>query len=110
MTTLTVPFTYSVSWKATDTPFEQRHYLNNKFFETHTNIHWVAVINSFALVILLTGFIGFIIRRVLKNDVARYNDDDADSKQNTPCFFYFFLFSLYKIILTCMQKKIIYFR
>eukprot|EP01088_Endostelium_zonatum_P021392 TRINITY_DN840_c0_g1_i1.p1 TRINITY_DN840_c0_g1~~TRINITY_DN840_c0_g1_i1.p1 ORF type:complete len:604 (+),score=64.70 TRINITY_DN840_c0_g1_i1:71-1813(+) len=79
MTTLVVPFTYSVSWKETSIPFEQRHYLPSQFFKQHTNIHWVAIVNSFALVILLTGFIGFIIRRVLKNDFARYNDDEQDN-------------------------------
>jgi len=79
MQALSVSFTYSVSWKETATPFEQRHYITNTFFETQsTNIHWVAIVNSFALVVLLTGFIGLIIRKVLKNDVDRYNDGEAN--------------------------------
>ena len=35
-------------------------------------IHWLSILNSFVLVILLTGFIAIIILRVLKSDYSRY--------------------------------------
>ena len=38
-------------------------------------IHWLSIINSFVLVLLLTGFLAIILMRVLKNDFSRYTRD-----------------------------------
>lgn len=47
--------------------------------ESTLEVHWLSIINSFVLVLLLTIFLAFILMRVLRNDVARYVDmDDED--------------------------------
>lgn len=66
-------FTYTVKWKETDIPFENRM---DKFFQTsslphHLEIHWFSIINSCVTVLLLTGFLATILMRVLKNDFIK---------------------------------------
>lgn len=39
-------------------------------------IHWLSIINSFVLVVILTVFLGIILLRILKNDFTRYMDGD----------------------------------
>ena len=46
--------------------------------ETALEVHWLSIINSFVLVLLLTVFLAFILMRVLKNDFARYLDVEDD--------------------------------
>jgi hypothetical protein len=77
---LSVLFTYSVKWSPTDIPFSERHYLASKFFNSEMEIHWLSIMNSFVLVILLTGFLSIIIMRVLKSDYTRYNDEEQDEE------------------------------
>jgi sensor histidine kinase regulating citrate/malate metabolism len=43
-------------------------------------IHWLSIINSFVLVLLLTAFLAVILMRVLKNDFSRYMEMDEVSK------------------------------
>ena len=72
-------FTYSVHWKLTDKPFEDRfsRYLEYDFFEH--KIHWFSVFNSFMMVIFLCGLVALILLRTLRNDFARYaKEDDLD--------------------------------
>lgn len=74
-----IDFTYSVNWIPTDIPYERRFdkYLDNNFFEHQ--IHWFSIINSFMMVIFLTGLVSMILVRTLKKDYARYSkDDDTD--------------------------------
>jgi hypothetical protein len=75
-----VRFTYAVKWHPTDTPFEERVYLPSLFFNSEMEIHWLSIMNSFVLVILLTGFLSIIIMRVLKSDYSRYNEEEADEE------------------------------
>lgn len=39
-------------------------------------IHWLSIINSFVLVLILTVFLGIILLRILKNDFTKYMDGD----------------------------------
>lgn len=73
---LKIEFSYSVEWIETDQPFSTREHLKGKFFPKTLEIHWLSVINSVVLVVLLTGFIVIILMRVLKNDFSRYNKED----------------------------------
>ena len=41
-------------------------------------IHWLSIVNSFVLVLLLTAFLAVILMRVLRNDFARYMEADAE--------------------------------
>jgi len=44
----------------------------------YQQIHWLSIINSFVLVLLLTAFLAVILMRVLKNDFSRYMELDDD--------------------------------
>ncbi len=60
--------------------------------------HWLWVLNSSLLVVLLTGLLSMILLRTLKNDVARYlqvdqidQEEMAQSRQtgtNICCIYY----------------------
>lgn len=78
---LTVKFSYSVEWIPEDLPWAMRmsRYTDSKFLPTSFEIHWLSIINSFVLVLLLTAFLMIIMLRVLKNDFARYMDLDDDA-------------------------------
>eukprot|EP01113_Clastostelium_recurvatum_P047774 TRINITY_DN857_c0_g1_i1.p1 TRINITY_DN857_c0_g1~~TRINITY_DN857_c0_g1_i1.p1 ORF type:complete len:600 (+),score=185.13 TRINITY_DN857_c0_g1_i1:51-1850(+) len=81
----TVEFTYSATWIATDHPFEKRRQLYNPhFFPQELEIHWLSIMNSVVLVILLTGFLAIIIMRVLKADYSRYNrpEEEEDDQED----------------------------
>lgn len=39
-------------------------------------IHWLSIINSFVLVLILTVFLGIILLRIIKNDFSNYMDGD----------------------------------
>jgi len=70
----TVEFSYSARWTPTPLEFSSRLDLfKDNFFEQEMEIHWLSIMNSFVLVILLTGFIAIIILRVLKSDYTRYS-------------------------------------
>lgn len=71
-------FSYSVTWKETDIPFEKRmeKYSKSSSMPQHLEIHWFSIINSCVTVLLLTGFLATILMRVLKNDFIKYSHDD----------------------------------
>eukprot|EP00494_Astrolonche_serrata_P025170 UN25431 len=69
-----VTFTHSVHWSRTDVPFNKRAEFHNGARPTKHQMeaHWLWVLNSSLLVILLTGLLSMILLRTLKNDIARY--------------------------------------
>uniref|UniRef100_A0A0E0EIA3 Transmembrane 9 superfamily member n=1 Tax=Oryza meridionalis TaxID=40149 RepID=A0A0E0EIA3_9ORYZ len=73
-----VEFSYSVTWKKTDIPFEKRmeKYSKSSSMPQHLEIHWFSIINSCVTVLLLTGFLATILMRVLKNDFIKYSHED----------------------------------
>lgn len=76
-----IVFSYSVEW--THQPglkFENRmqRYEDSSFLPSSFEIHWLSIINSFVLVLLLTAFLAIILMRILKNDFSRYMDVDED--------------------------------
>eukprot|EP00904_Undaria_pinnatifida_P002897 jgi/Undpi1/12608/HiC_scaffold_6.g02277.m1 len=75
-----VEFTYSVKWQAEDTPFTSRleKLAGGGLLPGTFEIHWLSIINSFVLVLILTVFLGIILLRVIKNDFTRYMDGDED--------------------------------
>ena len=78
-----VEFSYSVRWQASDVPFEERmsRYAQYSFLPQSFEIHWLSIINSFVLVLLLTGFLSIILMRVLKNDFSRYARGDEEDEE-----------------------------
>lgn len=77
---LTVDLTYSTEWEETSGKFADRISLhsNHIWSDQSMNIHWLSIINSFILVLLLTVFLAIIVLRVLRNDFARYSDADDE--------------------------------
>jgi MFS family permease len=74
-------FTYSVSWTATDALHAQRieKFSMSAFRQQHIQIHWLSIINSFVLVLLLTGFLAIILMRILHSDINQFAEDDAEA-------------------------------
>jgi hypothetical protein len=79
-----VQFSYSVeffvepdlSWKDRMT-----RYADSRFLPSGFEIHWLSIINSFVLVLLLTAFLTIILLRVLKNDLSRYMELDEETME-----------------------------
>lgn len=63
-------------------PFDRRmeRYERNRFLPATFEIHWLSIINSFVLVVLLMVFLTIILMRVLKNDFTRYMNIDEDDE------------------------------
>lgn len=76
----TVTFTYSVEFM--NDPLKWKHrmrrYTHSMFAPKNTEIHWLSIINSCVLVLLLTAFLTIIFMRVLKNDFTNYLDIEED--------------------------------
>jgi len=76
-----VEFSYSVEWKEEDLEWKHRmtKYTNSNFAPRHMEIHWLSIINSCVLVILLIAFLTIIFMRVIKNDFNKYIDIEEDA-------------------------------
>jgi len=79
---VSVTFSYSVEWvnelnlKHSD---RMSRYVDSSFLPGSLEIHWLSIINSFILVLLLTTFLSVILMRVLKKDFSKYVDVDVES-------------------------------
>lgn len=74
----TVQFKYSVTWVANpEASFAHRldRYKSVSFFPQQGDVHWLAILNSVIVVLLLTGFLFLILVRVLRNDFAQFHAD-----------------------------------
>lgn len=70
-----IEFTYSVEWKETDMDPNKRVFIADGFFawsQTGGKVHWLSIINSLLLVLLLAGFLTLVLFRILRKDLARY--------------------------------------
>jgi hypothetical protein len=78
---LDVQFSYSVEWEEEELEWKNRmsRYADSRFLPSSFEIHWLSIINSFVLVLLLTAFLTIILLRVLKNDFSRYMELDDDA-------------------------------
>lgn len=69
-----VPFSYSVRFTSSDKGWNSRW---ERYFEaeegTHPRIHWFALANSVAIVLLLSGVVATILLQTILRDIARYN-------------------------------------
>jgi len=79
---MVISFSYSAAWEETDYPFKDRMKLYEDFFSRELEIHWLSIMNSCVLVLLLTGFLAIIIMRILKSDYNRYaRAEDEEEEQ-----------------------------
>eukprot|EP01118_Nematostelium_gracile_P010127 TRINITY_DN3464_c0_g1_i1.p1 TRINITY_DN3464_c0_g1~~TRINITY_DN3464_c0_g1_i1.p1 ORF type:complete len:602 (+),score=121.93 TRINITY_DN3464_c0_g1_i1:43-1806(+) len=76
----TITFSYSSSWAPTTINFEDRMSLYEDWFSKELEIHWLSIMNSCVLVLLLTGFLAIIIMKILRSDYSRYSklEDEED--------------------------------
>ena len=104
----TVKFSYSVEWVEEDLPWALRmtRYSDSKFLPSSFEIHWLSIINSFVLVLLLTAFLMIIMLRVLKNDFARYMDLDDETLEEEEVRGLMFVPP--SIIKTCMNLQSVF--
>jgi hypothetical protein len=68
-----------VEWVHTpEISYEDRmkRYADSTFLPTTFEIHWLSIINSFVLVMLLTAFLAIILMRILKKDFSKYMEVD----------------------------------
>jgi hypothetical protein len=84
----TIQFSYSVEWNPENLEWKDRltRYSESRFVPSSFEIHWLSIINSFVLVLLLTAFLTIIMLRVLKNDFSRYMElDDEALEEEEVC-------------------------
>jgi len=76
-----VEFSYSAKWKETDMKYIDRMslYATAALHDQSVDIHWLSIVNSFVLVILLTSFLAIILMRILRKDFARYMEDPEEA-------------------------------
>ena len=57
-------------------------------------IQWFSILNSFVVVLVLTGFLMFLLRRILHQDYTRFDSDLEDVAEGALCLYLsYFLFS-----------------
>ena len=80
---LHVTFSYSVSWHTSTISHDSRMdvYSQSNFLPATLEIHWLSIINSLVLVMLLTAFLAIILMRVIRNDFTRYMRADEDAEE-----------------------------
>lgn len=68
-----VVYSYSVTFEESDTAWANRWdvYL---YSGSEGEVHWISIINSFAMVLFLTGMVAHILTRTLRRDIDYYND------------------------------------
>ncbi len=57
-----------------------KRYADSTFVPSTFEIHWLSIINSFVLVLLLTAFLAIILMRILKKDFSKYMEIDEVSR------------------------------
>lgn len=87
-----IPFTYSIKFvKNNEIRWASRwDYILKSLPETR--IHWFSILNSFVIVIFLSGMVAMILLRTLHKDIARYNkivDNVNEVKQNNEKFLFY---------------------
>jgi len=75
-----VVWSYSVLFSASDIQWASRWdpYLKMQ----DPQIHWFSILNSFMIVIFLSGMVAMILMRALHKDLRRYNESQEDLEQN----------------------------
>ena len=64
-------FTYDVTWEESEIRWASRWDLY--LYMGDDQIHWFSILNSLAIVLLLTGIVSMIMMRTLRRDLSRYN-------------------------------------
>jgi len=75
-----ITYTYSVTFEKSNVQWAHRWemYL---YSGMNKEVHWLSVINSFAMVLFLSGMVANILRRTINKDISRYNEN-LDSEES----------------------------
>ncbi|KAA8903594.1 hypothetical protein FN846DRAFT_953893 [Sphaerosporella brunnea] len=78
--TVTIPYTYSVYWKE-DNSIEWANRWDLYFVndEESVHIHWLAIVNSVVIAMLLTIVVAIVMLRTLSRDIQKYNEAGPSS-------------------------------
>jgi hypothetical protein len=74
-----IVFSYTVEWIHTpEVKYSERfkRYVDSTFLPTTFEIHWLSIINSIVLVLLLTAFLSIILMRNLNKYFSKYMEND----------------------------------
>merc|ERR1711998_729096 len=74
-----IVYTYDVKWEYSATKWASRWDLY--LYMGDDQIHWFSIINSLAIVLLLTGIVAMIMMRTPPRDFNRYNEQDKEDLQ-----------------------------
>lgn len=72
-------YTYETFWEPSDIRWASRWDLY--LYMGDDQIHWFSILNSLAIVLLLTGIVAMIMMRTLRRDLNRYNEQDKEELQ-----------------------------
>ena len=70
-----IEWTYSVEFEDSDVEWGSRLDILTKASPTEARVHWMSIVNSLCVVILLSVVIAVVLIRVLRRDFERYNTD-----------------------------------
>lgn len=74
-----VRFSYSTKFVKRELLWKDRmKTYTHSYFARGFQIHWLSIVNSFVLVLLLVSFLVVIMMRILKNDFSRYMEIDEE--------------------------------
>lgn len=88
---VSISFSYSSSWEVTEYTLKDRNRLLRPLVQ-RMEVHWLSIMNSVGLVLLLTGFLSIVINRIVKKDITRYSQSLEDGEEGMKHF------TFYKII------------
>lgn len=81
-----IPVTYSAQWYRVPLTYKDRYsvYSSGILSNTKTPLekHWFSILNSMVLVIILAAVVAFILYKVLKKDLQKYNDRENPVSTN----------------------------
>ncbi|OMJ81726.1 hypothetical protein SteCoe_17778 [Stentor coeruleus] len=69
-----IVYTYSTFFEKSDIKWASRWDMYTYGAGSKTDVHWLSIINSFALVLFLSSIIAHILCRTIRNDISNYND------------------------------------
>eukprot|EP00316_Scyphosphaera_apsteinii_P020015 CAMPEP_0119308604 /NCGR_PEP_ID=MMETSP1333-20130426/11553_1 /TAXON_ID=418940 /ORGANISM="Scyphosphaera apsteinii, Strain RCC1455" /LENGTH=629 /DNA_ID=CAMNT_0007312415 /DNA_START=21 /DNA_END=1910 /DNA_ORIENTATION=- len=72
-------FTYDVTWE--ESPIRWASRWDLYLYMGDDQIHWFSILNSLAIVLLLTGIVAMIMMRTLRRDLNRYNMEEKEELQ-----------------------------
>lgn len=71
-----ITYSYSVIFEESDVKWAERWDYYLYMTGESGEVHWLSIVNSFAMVLFLTGMVAHIFRRIIRKDISNYNEKD----------------------------------